>query len=123
MLLLRLSGRWEENILMRMLILCVASSAMMAADPDSPLRQIDRSNVAKLQTAWTYHTGALDIPGEANRKAAFESTPILADGVLYLSTSFPYALTGGTSVLRNSWATWKPRLYCSVKLLPGPYAG
>ena len=32
------------------------------------------------------------------------------------------ALSGGTSVFRNSCATRKPRLYCSVKL-PWLYAG
>src|SRR6185312_10795553 len=39
-------------------------------------------------TAWTFHTGALKPESDANKKAAFEATPILIDGTLYLSTPF-----------------------------------
>ena len=38
------------------------------------------------------------------------------------ATTSAYAATGGTSVFRNSCATRKPRLYCSVKSAP-LYAG
>ncbi len=55
----------------------------------SPLAQIDRENVARLAVAWTYRTGALDVKTDLNAKAAFEATPILAGGKLFLST--PYA--------------------------------
>ncbi len=54
----------------------------------SPLNQITRDNVAKLKIAWTYHTGALTPETARNQKAAFEATPILIDGKLYLSTPF-----------------------------------
>lgn len=47
----------------------------------SPLVQIDRTNVHRLVPAWTFHTGENE-PG--NR--SFEATPILVDGLLYLST-------------------------------------
>jgi membrane-bound PQQ-dependent dehydrogenase (glucose/quinate/shikimate family) len=55
----------------------------------SALQQINRTNVGRLQRAWTYHTGETDRGG--NRKdphqvAAFESTPLVIDGVLYFST-------------------------------------
>ncbi len=43
--------------------------------------QIDRSNVGRLQVAWTYHTGD---PGRDGR--SFEATPIVVDGTLYLAT-------------------------------------
>src|SRR5205085_7015592 len=46
------------------------------------------ANVAGLKIAWTYHTGALQPETPANRKAAFESTPVLVGGTLYLSTPF-----------------------------------
>jgi quinoprotein glucose dehydrogenase len=52
----------------------------------SNLTQIDRSNVAKLEVAWTYRTGEL---GEGFARAddlTFEATPVLAFGTLYLST-------------------------------------
>lgn len=43
---------------------------------------IDRSNVANLAAAWTYHTGdhGDGIPSRENR--AFEATPVLVDGRL-----------------------------------------
>ncbi|MGH9614099.1 MAG: pyrroloquinoline quinone-dependent dehydrogenase, partial [Bryobacteraceae bacterium] len=64
----------------------------------SPLKQIDRSNVQRLKVAWIFHTGALKPASDANRKAAFEATPILVDGTLYLSTPFDQviALDPGT---------------------------
>ncbi|HUA58076.1 MAG TPA: PQQ-binding-like beta-propeller repeat protein, partial [Verrucomicrobiae bacterium] len=42
----------------------------------SALSEIDRSNVARLRPIWMYQTNDLN---------AFEATPIVADGVLYLS--------------------------------------
>ncbi|HVN05514.1 MAG TPA: pyrroloquinoline quinone-dependent dehydrogenase [Bryobacteraceae bacterium] len=54
----------------------------------SPLKQVTRANVAQLKVAWTYHTGALQPETRLNEKAAFEATPILVDGTLYLSTPF-----------------------------------
>ncbi|MBV9885712.1 MAG: PQQ-binding-like beta-propeller repeat protein, partial [Acidobacteria bacterium] len=52
----------------------------------SEAKQIDRSNVGQLKVAWTFRTGALDEKRDLNQKATFETTPILADGKLYLST-------------------------------------
>jgi quinoprotein glucose dehydrogenase len=54
----------------------------------SPLAKITRGNVTQLRVAWTYRTGALDPPTDLNDKAAFEATPILVEGSLYLSTPF-----------------------------------
>ncbi|MCU1261499.1 MAG: quinoprotein glucose dehydrogenase [Bryobacterales bacterium] len=79
-----------------MRILCVAMLAATAAmpvraqtdwpvyghDPGgmkfSPLTQINTTNIAKLERAWTYHTG------EKGRQ--FESTPLVVGGVMYVST-------------------------------------
>jgi quinoprotein glucose dehydrogenase len=58
----------------------------------SPAKQIDRSNVSKLQLAWTYRTGALPHDEELDKKAAFEATPILVDGNLYLSTPYDHVI-------------------------------
>jgi quinoprotein glucose dehydrogenase len=54
----------------------------------SPLAQVTRQNVSQLKPAWEYHTGALNLKSGLNEKAAFEATPILVDGTLYLSTPF-----------------------------------
>jgi len=54
----------------------------------SPLTQIDRENVHQLRPAWSYRTGEMEklAGGRSSRKAAFECTPLVVDGVLYLST-------------------------------------
>ena len=50
----------------------------------SPLSEINRSNVGKLTVAWTYHTGE-PLP-TAQRKRSLEVTPIVVNGVMYIST-------------------------------------
>src|SRR5215469_6490578 len=54
----------------------------------STLKQITTANVSRLKAVWTYHTGALSPVTDRNQKAAFEATPILIDGTLYLTTPF-----------------------------------
>jgi len=50
-------------------------------------KQIDRSNVAGLRRAWTYHTGELELGlRTASFQASFSCTPLVVDGVMYLST-------------------------------------
>jgi len=51
----------------------------------SPLTQIDRSNVARLAPAWTFHTGDMLDRGN-NQRTGFETTPIVVDGTMYLTT-------------------------------------
>ena len=43
----------------------------------STLDQINTGNVAKLQRAWTFHTG--------DKTGFFESTPLVVDGMMYLT--------------------------------------
>ena len=54
--------------------------------------EINRENVARLKVAWTYRTGALSVDTELNHKATFETTPILVDGKLYLSTPYDHVI-------------------------------
>ena len=55
----------------------------------SPLADIGPENVASLAEAWTYRTGDVsDGRGEVASTSAFELTPILVDGTLYLCTPF-----------------------------------
>ena len=58
----------------------------------SPAKQIGRGNVAQLKVAWTYRTGALPHDEELDKKAAFEATPILVDGKLFLSTPYDHVI-------------------------------
>ena len=48
----------------------------------SPLIQINRTNVAQLRVAWTYHTG--DAPSAGHSE--IQATPVVIGGVLYTTT-------------------------------------
>ncbi len=69
----------------------------------SAATQIDPSNVARLQVAWTYRTGALDVKTDLIRKAAFEATPILVEGRLYLSTPYNHVIALEPESGRKIW--------------------
>jgi quinoprotein glucose dehydrogenase len=51
--------------------------------------EITRENVGRLEIAWTFHTGDFsDGTGEIQSGSAFEATPILVDGLLYVCSPF-----------------------------------
>lgn len=54
----------------------------------SVLDQINRENVSLLEVAWEYHTGDSSDGSDDLQPTTFQATPILVDGVLYLSTVF-----------------------------------
>ena len=81
---------------------CLATGAALAAPPEagwpvyggdaggtrySPLAQITPANVDGLRVAWIFRTGELGKDVKDWERSAFEATPILYDGVLYLTTS------------------------------------
>jgi quinoprotein glucose dehydrogenase len=75
----------------------------------SDLQEIALGNVGRLEVAWTYHTGDSGLEAVAKNKAAFESTPLVVDGLLFVSTPFNrvIALDAATGVER--WR-FDPRL-------------
>jgi glucose dehydrogenase len=58
----------------------------------SPLKDINRSNVKKLQAAWMSQTG---VP------AQFQASPVVADGIMYMTAAFNhvYAINAETGEL------------------------
>ncbi|HKQ05183.1 MAG TPA: pyrroloquinoline quinone-dependent dehydrogenase [Blastocatellia bacterium] len=74
----------------------------------SPAAQITRNDVNQLRVAWTYHTGAIP-ETSAGRKSAFEATPILVDGVLYLSTPFNRVVALDPQTGAERW-TYDPKV-------------
>src|ERR671924_421691 len=54
----------------------------------SPLAQINRDNVSTLKVAWTFHTGDISEASGRRKRSGFETTPLLVDGTLYLTTAF-----------------------------------
>jgi quinoprotein glucose dehydrogenase len=58
----------------------------------SPLNQINRENVKHLEVAWVHRTGDVSDGSRYRRKSSFEATPILFEGLLYVSTPFSRVL-------------------------------
>jgi glucose dehydrogenase len=60
----------------------------------SPLKQVDRTNVAKLDIAWKVKTGV---------SASFQSTPIVVDGVMYVSLPYNHVLALDARTGKQLW--------------------
>src|SRR5262245_24123663 len=70
----------------------------------SPLGQIDRGNVGRLRVAWTYRTGEAGAvsPGGFGF-TAFEATPLMIDGTLFLSTPYNHVIALDPETGRERW--------------------
>ncbi len=71
----------------------------------SPLNQINTDNVSKLKQAWVYQSGELKTYAGTNisSKAAFETTPIMVDSILYLSTPTNRIIALNAETGRELW--------------------
>jgi quinoprotein glucose dehydrogenase len=69
----------------------------------SSLRDIDRTNVGRLEVAWTYHTGETTFAKDSEQKSTFEVTPIVVDGTMFLSTGFNKVIALDASTGREKW--------------------
>lgn len=67
----------------------------------SPLTQITRENVARLEVAWTYRTGEID--AHTREPTKLEATPLLVDGTLYLSTPLGRVVALDPETGRERW--------------------
>jgi quinoprotein glucose dehydrogenase len=71
-----------------------------AGTRNSPLGQITPANVSRLAPAWTYRTGEF---ARASDDTRFETTPLMVDGTLYLSTPFGRAIALDPVTGRARW--------------------
>jgi PQQ-dependent dehydrogenase (methanol/ethanol family) len=62
----------------------------------SPLSQINTSNVANLEVAWMYQTGI-------SRLGSFETSPVVVDGVMYVTTPYDVAMALDARTGRELW--------------------
>jgi PQQ-dependent dehydrogenase (methanol/ethanol family) len=62
----------------------------------SPLRQINETNVKGLAVAWMYQTGISHL-------GSFETSPIVVDGVMYLTTPYNTAMAVDARTGRQLW--------------------
>lgn len=103
-----------RNVLIAMLLLA-AACASTPSNTDwpayanaggtrySPLTEIDRTNVEKLEVAWTYHTGETTFVKDSEQKSTFEVTPIVVDGAMYLSTGFDKVIALDAATGKPKW--------------------
>ncbi|HET9160543.1 MAG TPA: pyrroloquinoline quinone-dependent dehydrogenase [Caulobacteraceae bacterium] len=69
----------------------------------SPLTQITPANVGGLKVAWTYHTGDI-ANGKSGPRSGFETTPLVLDGRLYLTTGFNRVIALDPASGKQLWA-------------------
>jgi quinoprotein glucose dehydrogenase len=72
----------------------------------SPLTQITPDNVADLKPAWTFH---MRPPGSAPRFVASEDTPLVIDGIMYLSTPYKRVVALDAQTGIEKWAYEVPK--------------
>jgi quinoprotein glucose dehydrogenase len=70
----------------------------------SPLTQINRDNVSQLKVAWTFHTGDISDGRGKRKRSGFETTPLLIDGTLYLTTPFNRVIALNPETGEQRWA-------------------
>src|ERR1700723_1911556 len=70
----------------------------------SALSQINLENVARLKVAWVFHTGDISDGKDERKRSGFETTPILVDGTLFLTTPFNRVIALDPSTGKQLWA-------------------
>ncbi len=69
----------------------------------SPLNQINRENVAELERAWVHHTGEISDGTENPSRTAYECTPLMVDGLLYITTPYNRCLALNSETGEEVW--------------------
>src|SRR5687767_3426589 len=69
----------------------------------SEAAQINASNVSRLAVAWTYSTRDMH-PGEPGRPSALETTPLYADGTLYLTSGWGRVIAIDPETAAERWS-------------------
>lgn len=70
----------------------------------SPLDQIHRGNVDHLALAWTHHCGEISDGTENSTRTAYECTPLMSDGMLFVTTPFNRVLALDPETGMERWA-------------------
>ena len=70
----------------------------------SELRDITPDNVRHLEVAWIHRTGDVSEGGDGEASTAFQSTPVMVDGVLHVVTPFSRALALDPETGEELWS-------------------
>ena len=69
----------------------------------SPASDITRTNIGRLAVAWTYRTGETDPRFKTKKETAFEATPLVVDGTMYLGTPLGRVIALDPATGRERW--------------------
>jgi len=81
-----------------------------AASHYSPLNQITAANVGRLAIAWEWKPGEKALPEFGTRPGAFQNTPLMIDGVLYVSTPYNQVAALDAASGKELWR-YDPKAY------------
>ncbi|HEX5581611.1 MAG TPA: pyrroloquinoline quinone-dependent dehydrogenase, partial [Gemmatimonadaceae bacterium] len=70
----------------------------------SPLDLITRDNVGRLEVAWTASTGEGSLPVAAHDRFSLETTPLVVDGTMYVTTPLGRVLALDPATGERRWA-------------------
>src|SRR5438093_10904728 len=76
---------------------------------NSPASGITRNNVNRLEVAWTYRTGETDPRFKTEKPTAFEATPLVVDGTMYIGTPLGRVIALDPATGRERWV-FDPKL-------------
>ncbi len=76
----------------------------------SALTQINTNNVKNLKLAWTWKTGEVPLEQFKTRPGSFETSPLMIDGVLYLSTPYSNVVALDAQTGKELW-TYDTKAY------------
>jgi quinoprotein glucose dehydrogenase len=82
----------------------------LAASHYSPLDNITAANVGQLQIAWEWKPGEKDLPQFGTRPGTFQNTPIMIEGVLYVSTMYNQVAALDATSGKELWR-YDPKTY------------
>jgi len=81
-----------------------------AASHYSPLADINTSNVARLRQAWMWKTGEAPLTEYGTRPGMFENTPVMVDGVVYVTSPYNRVVALNAETGAEVWA-YDPKSY------------
>ena len=84
----------------------------------STLADIDRDNVLRLAFAWQWQTGEEPLAQYATSPGMFEATPLMLEGVLYLSTPYNRVVALDPQSGREIWS-YDPKAYVAGQVPNG----
>ena len=81
-----------------------------AASHYSPLDPITAANVTRLAVAWEWKPNEKNLPQFGTRPGAFQNTPLVIDGVMYLSTPYNQVAALNATTGQELWR-YDPKAY------------